>query len=69
MELDPQMTVAEAHVVTEAVEAELAEVMRGCEILIHQEPAGLIDARLDHRIAARAGGSSARRAPTLGEPP
>lgn len=55
VELDGEMTVRAAHVVTDALEAELRAVFPDAEIIIHQEPAGLEDARLDHRIQARAG--------------
>jgi ferrous-iron efflux pump FieF len=55
IELDGEMTVRAAHVVTDALEAELRAVFPDAEIIIHQEPAGLEDMRLDHRIQARAG--------------
>ncbi len=55
IELDGDMTVREAHVVTDALEAELRSAFPDAEIIIHQEPAGLEDDRLDHRIQARAG--------------
>lgn len=58
VELPPQMTVVAAHEVTDALEHELATAYGDAEIIIHQEPAGLDDDRLDHRIQhrARAGG-------------
>jgi ferrous-iron efflux pump FieF len=55
IELDPQMTVRQAHHVTDALEATLAAAFGTAEVIIHQEPAGLDDDRLDHRIADAAG--------------
>lgn len=55
VELDGEMTLRAAHGVTEAVEEKLRAAFPDAEIIIHQEPAGLEDARLDHRIQARAG--------------
>ncbi|HRY23394.1 MAG: cation diffusion facilitator family transporter [Geminicoccaceae bacterium] len=56
VEIDGAMSVRRAHRVTDALEARLAEAFGETEIIIHQEPAGLEDDRLDHRIAeARAG--------------
>ena len=52
LELDGEMSVREAHVVTDAIEAELFAAFPDAEVILHQEPAGLEDARLDHRIAA-----------------
>lgn len=52
LELDPQMTLDRAHDVTDDVEAALAHAFPDTEVTVHQEPAGLEDARLDHRIAA-----------------
>jgi ferrous-iron efflux pump FieF len=50
VELDGAMTLEEAHVVTDRIEASLAEAFPGLEMILHQEPAGLDDDRLDHRI-------------------
>jgi ferrous-iron efflux pump FieF len=55
IELDPQMTIRQAHHVTDALEATLAAAFGTAEVIIHQEPAGLDDDRLDHRIADAAG--------------
>ncbi len=52
------MTLRAAHRVTEALEEKLRSAFPDAEIIIHQEPAGLEDARLDHRIQARAGRSA-----------
>ncbi len=56
LELDPTINVAEAHAVTDEVERILRGAFPGAEVIIHQEPAGLDDERLDERIrgAARA---------------
>jgi len=51
LELDPQLTVAVAHDITDRIERELREAFPNAEVLIHQEPAGLVDERLDNRIA------------------
>jgi ferrous-iron efflux pump FieF len=54
LEIDGKMTVAAAHDVTDAIEAELFAEFPTAEVILHQEPAGLEDARLDHRIAGAA---------------
>ena len=41
--IDPDMTVAEAHDVAEAIEADLALEFPGCEVLIHLDPEGHVD--------------------------
>jgi len=50
LELDSGLTLAEAHDITDAVEARLRAAFPTAEILIHQEPEGLDDERLDHLI-------------------
>ena len=52
VEVDGGMTVRAAHEVTDAIEAELFAAFPAAEVILHQEPAGVEDARLDHRIAA-----------------
>ena len=54
IEIDGAMSVAAAHDVTDAIEAELFAAFPTAEVILHQEPAGLEDARLDHRIARAA---------------
>ena len=54
VELDGTMTVNAAHEVTDAIEAELFAAFPDAEVILHQEPAGLDDPRLDHRIAGAA---------------
>jgi ferrous-iron efflux pump FieF len=39
--LDPQMRLAEAHTISDAVEKALLEAYPGAEVIIHQDPAGL----------------------------
>jgi ferrous-iron efflux pump FieF len=51
VELDPVMTVRRAHSVADALEATLTGAFGAAEVILHQEPAGLDDDRLDHRIA------------------
>ncbi len=51
VEVDGAMSVAAAHDVTDAIESELFVEFPHAEVILHQEPAGLDDPRLDHRIA------------------
>lgn len=51
LELDGGMTLDRAHDVTEEIEKILYEAFPKSEVLIHQEPAGLDDHRLDHKIS------------------
>ena len=39
--LDPEISLAEAHVISDAVERALLEAYPGAEVIIHQDPAGL----------------------------
>ena len=41
--IDPQMTVADAHEVVEAIELDLEREFPGCEVLIHLDPEGQVD--------------------------
>lgn len=63
VELDADMTVRAAHDVTDALEAELGAAFPDAEVMIHQEPAGLKDDRLDHRIAAAVGTADVEASP------
>ena len=54
VEVDGEMSVGAAHEVTDAIEAELFAAFPAAEVILHQEPAGVEDARLDHRIARAA---------------
>lgn len=50
MEIDPLMTVAAAHDIADQVERDLCAAFPKAEVLIHQEPSGLNDERLDARL-------------------
>lgn len=50
LELDGHLTLAEAHRVTDTIEQRLRAAFADAEVVIHQEPAGLADDRLDHRL-------------------
>jgi ferrous-iron efflux pump FieF len=50
LELDGHLTLTTAHDITDALEQQLRQHFVGAEILIHQEPAGLDDDRLDKRL-------------------
>ena len=41
LSLDPKMTLAEAHAISDAVELALQQAYPGAEVIIHQDPAGL----------------------------
>jgi ferrous-iron efflux pump FieF len=50
MELDGGMSLSAAHDVTEEVEKALFDAFPKAEVLIHQEPAGIDDHRIDERV-------------------
>jgi ferrous-iron efflux pump FieF len=50
VEMDGSMTLDRAHDITEELEKKLYAAFPKSEILMHQEPAGIDDHRLDHRI-------------------
>jgi len=52
LELDGGLSLDQAHDITHEVEARIREAFPDADILVHQEPAGLADERLDHKIAA-----------------
>ena len=54
VEIDGTMSIGDAHDVTDAIEAELFAAFPAAEVILHQEPAGLEDTRLDDRIAGAA---------------
>ncbi|MCB2011192.1 MAG: cation diffusion facilitator family transporter [Geminicoccaceae bacterium] len=56
VEIDANMTVEEAHNVTDALEREIFDAFPKAEVIIHQEPAGIEDERLDDVIAGRGKG-------------
>jgi len=45
IELDPQMPLAKAHAVSDAVERELCAAFEHAEVIIHQDPVGLEQVR------------------------
>jgi len=52
LELDGELSLDQAHDITHEVEAKIREAFPEADIIVHQEPAGLADERLDHKIAA-----------------
>lgn len=50
MELDGNLTLNRAHDITEEIEKVIYDSFPKSEVLIHQEPAGIDDHRLDHKI-------------------
>lgn len=50
LELDGDLSLESAHDITDAVEQALKEAFPGAEVVLHQEPAGLEDDRLDDLI-------------------
>ena len=50
LELDGSMTLDAAHDIADAVETALRQAFPDAAIIVHQEPAGLDDERLDHTI-------------------
>ena len=53
LEIDGTLSLSDAHTIADDVEAALLAAFPDTDILIHQEPAGLKDARLDHRLTER----------------
>ncbi|WP_372396971.1 cation diffusion facilitator family transporter [Azospirillum sp. HJ39] len=51
LELDGALTLTAAHDIADRVERRLRDAFVNAEVLVHQEPAGLADERLDNRIA------------------
>lgn len=45
LELDGEMSLAEAHAISDAVEAEILAAFPGAEVIIHQDPAGIEERR------------------------
>jgi ferrous-iron efflux pump FieF len=52
LELDADLNLEQAHDITHEVETRIRAAFPEADILVHQEPAGLEDARLDAQIAA-----------------
>ncbi|MGO4124407.1 cation diffusion facilitator family transporter [Inquilinus sp. YAF38] len=55
VEMEGGLTLWQAHTVCDRVEAALSAAFPDAEVILHQEPAGLDDERLDHRIYKRQG--------------
>ncbi|MFE0755126.1 cation diffusion facilitator family transporter [Inquilinus sp. NPDC058860] len=55
VEMDGGLTLWQAHTVCDRLEAALSDAFPDAEVILHQEPAGLEDERLDHRIYKRGG--------------
>ena len=51
LELDGALDLEQAHVITHEVEARIRKAFPEADIVVHQEPAGLEDARRDAQIA------------------
>lgn len=49
LELDPEMPLRRAHTISDAVEAELQAAFPGAEVIIHQDPYGVAEARAEFR--------------------
>jgi len=45
MELEPLLTLSQAHVISEAVEAQLLTAFPNAEIIIHEDPLGVVETR------------------------
>mgnify|MGYP000324268076 CR=1 FL=1 len=50
LEMDGSMSLHDAHDVTEQIELQIYEAFPTAEVIIHQEPAGIDDDRLDDRL-------------------
>ncbi len=51
MEIDGHLNIKEAHEITEAVEMRLYRAFPSVQVIIHPEPFGMEDSRLDDRVA------------------
>ncbi len=49
LELDGKLTLAEAHAIADAVEAQVHAAYSGAEIIIHEDPAGIVEPRPVYR--------------------
>jgi ferrous-iron efflux pump FieF len=48
LELDPDITLMEAHVISDDVERLVRDAFKGAEVLIHQDPAGIFEPHAQH---------------------
>ena len=53
LELDGELSLEQAHAITHEVEVRIRAAFPSADIIVHQEPAGLADERLDTQIAAK----------------
>jgi ferrous-iron efflux pump FieF len=49
LEVDGELTLTQAHAIADAVEAEILRAFPGAEIIIHEDPAGIAEARPAYR--------------------
>jgi len=49
LELDGALSLAEAHRISETVEAEVCAAFPGAEVIIHEDPAGVVERRATFR--------------------
>jgi ferrous-iron efflux pump FieF len=49
LELDGALSLSAAHRITQAVEADVCAGFPGAEVIIHQDPAGIVEARDNFR--------------------
>jgi ferrous-iron efflux pump FieF len=49
LEVDGKLTLAEAHTIADAVEAEICAAYPGAEVIIHEDPAGIVEPRPVYR--------------------
>lgn len=54
LEVDGALTVAEGHRIADEIERSVCDAFKNAEVLVHQEPAGIDDERLDRRLARHA---------------
>src|SRR5262249_19710192 len=47
LELDPEIRLAQAHVISDSVEASIREAFPDSEVIIHQDPAGVVEERAE----------------------
>jgi ferrous-iron efflux pump FieF len=50
LDLPPDMTLRQAHIISDAVELRIGQAFPGAEVLIHQDPEGVMEQRLDAHI-------------------
>jgi ferrous-iron efflux pump FieF len=53
VEMDAQMSLRDAHAVSDIIVQEVCKIFPNADVIIHQDPAGLEEDRLDAQIARR----------------